>query len=75
MYRLFLIMLSGISIIKFLFVAIQNQKNFEIGFASEAAFLEYVQNFGINQPQWVEPNIVYREFSKTGCFDWIPDCE
>lgn len=56
------------------FVMIPNEKNFEIGFANEAEFLEYVQKFGINQPQWVEPNIAYKEFCNTGCLGWTPNC-
>ena len=57
------------------FVMIPNEKNFEIGFANEAEFLDHIQEFDINQPQWIEPDIAYKEFSKTGCFDWIPDCK
>ena len=56
------------------FVMIPDEKNFEIGFANEAEFLDYVQEFGITQPKWTEPDIAYKEFSKTGCLGWIPDC-
>ena len=50
-------------------------KNIEVGFENEGAFLEYIQQFGIQQPDWLEPNDIYKEFAQTGCLDWIPDCK
>lgn len=57
------------------FVMIPDSGNFEIGFGSELEFLNYIQKFDINQPQWAEPSSTYQEFYKTGCFDWVPDCK
>lgn len=47
----------------------------EMGFADEEEFLKYIQQLGIQQPDWQMPDDVYREFYKTGCLDWIPDCK
>jgi len=50
-------------------------KSIEVGFENESAFLEYIQQYGIQQPDWVQPNEIYKEFVRTGCLVWIPDCD
>jgi hypothetical protein len=57
------------------FVIVPNKENLEIGFENEADFLEYIKTLGIDSPQWVEPDVAYKEYFRTGCFDWIPDCK
>lgn len=57
------------------FVIVPDQRNLEMGFDREIEFLKYVQTYDVQSPNWVEPDIAYREFYKTGCFDWIPDCK
>lgn len=57
------------------FVMIPDKRNSEMGFASEADLLSYVQQFGVVEPVWVDPTSAYKEFYRTGCYDWIPDCE
>jgi hypothetical protein len=57
------------------FVMIPDKGNSEIGFDSETAFLNYIQTLGIHGVTWVEPDVAYKRFDETGCFDWIPDCE
>lgn len=50
-------------------------KSIEIGFETDAEFLNYVQHYGIEQPSWTEPDAAYEQFYKTACLDWIPDCK
>lgn len=57
------------------FVMIPDEKNREMGFASEADLIKYVHQFGVIEPAWVDPNSAYKEFYRTGCYDWVPDCE
>lgn len=47
----------------------------EIGFETEEAFINSLQQYEIDQPQWQEPNEILKEFDQTGCLKWIPDCE
>lgn len=49
-------------------------KNITEGFDKEETFLDYIQQYGILQIDWLEPKDVYKEFRQTGCLDWIPDC-
>jgi len=49
--------------------------NTEEGFENEADFLEYIQQLGVQQPNWIDPNETSKGFVQTGCLDWIPDCE
>lgn len=49
-------------------------KQIETGFETEGEFLEYIHQFGIQQPEWLDPFEVFKEFEQTGCLDWIPDC-
>ncbi len=46
-----------------------------VGFYDEEAFLKYIQQFGIHEPEWKEPNDVYDEYVQNQCLDWIPDCK
>ena len=57
------------------FVMIPDKGNFEIGFENEIEFVDYIENLGVRDMMWVEPSVAYQQFSSTGCFDWIPDCE
>jgi hypothetical protein len=47
----------------------------EMGFETEAEFLAYVQQFGIDRPVWREPDDISIEYDRTRCLDWIPDCK
>ena len=50
-------------------------KSFEIGFESDADFLNYIRQNNMTEPQWLEPINILQEFDKTGCLEWIPDCK
>jgi len=50
-------------------------KNIEAGFHTEGAFLEYIQQLGIQQPEWTSPDDLFDEYDSTGCLPWIPDCK
>ena len=50
-------------------------KSFEIGFESDADFLNYIRQNNMTEPQWLEPINILQEFDKTGCLEWIPDCD
>ncbi len=50
-------------------------KEIEIGFNNEDEFLKYIQQFGIQELDWREPNDIYDEYVETECLDWIPDCK
>lgn len=56
------------------FVIIPDQEIAE-GFHTEAEFLEYIQSLGIQDPDWQTPDEAYKQFSKTGCLEWFPDCD
>ncbi len=56
------------------FVIIPN-KDITKGFHTEEEFLEYIQALSIEDPDWQTPNEAYKQFRKTGCLAWIPDCE
>ena len=49
-------------------------KGTEAGFHDESAFLDYIHQLGIQQPDWQEPLDIFKEFERTGCLEWIPDC-
>jgi hypothetical protein len=51
------------------------EANIEEGFDSESALLEYVKRFDIEQVDWQNPDDLYTVFTKTGCLNWIPDCQ
>lgn len=57
------------------FVMIPSKGNSETAFSSEEDFLNYIIQFNITKPIWVEPHVAYKIFSRTGCYDWVPDCE
>ena len=57
------------------FVMVPSQSNSEMAFSSEEDLLNYIKQFDITIPAWVEPRLAYKIFSRTGCYDWIPDCE
>ena len=50
-------------------------KNTEAGFHTESAFLEYIQQLGIQQPDWQSPDNLHDKYYSTGCLPWIPDCK
>jgi hypothetical protein len=56
------------------FVIIPDRK-IEAGFGNEGAFIEYVQKYGVQQPDWRTPIDIFNNFQKTGCMDWIPGCK
>ncbi len=55
------------------FVIIPDQEIAE-GFHTESEFLEYIQTLGIQDPDWQTPDEAYKQFTKTGCLEWFPDC-
>lgn len=50
-------------------------QNIETGFDREAEFLNYIQTYGIQKPNWIEPDVAYKQFVKTRCLEWIPNCK
>jgi hypothetical protein len=56
------------------FVIIPDQ-DITMGFHDEAKFQAYIQDLGIQNPDWQTPDEAYKKFEKTGCLDWIPDCK
>lgn len=55
-------------------VIIPDQK-IEEGFEYEKNFLNYIRQYGIEEPNWVEPLEAFQQFEKSGCLSWIPNCE
>lgn len=47
----------------------------ELGYETEEEFINNIQQYGISQPQWQEPLTILQTYEKTGCLEWIPDCE
>lgn len=45
------------------------------GFHTEDEFREYIQTLNIEDPNWQTPDEAFEQFRKTGCLEWIPDCE
>ncbi len=58
----------------FWFVIVPDQ-NVETGFETEEEFLTYIHTLGIGSPLWVEPDVAYKQFLKTKCLDWTPNCK
>jgi hypothetical protein len=56
------------------FVLIPDKKIAE-GFHTEDEFQQYIQILGIQNPDWQTPDEAYKQFEKTGCLAWIPDCK
>ncbi len=55
------------------FVLIPNQEITK-GFHTEDEFTEYIHTLGAEEPDWQTPDNAYKKFKKTGCLEWIPDC-
>ena len=55
------------------FVLIPAKKIAE-GFHTEDEFNQYIQTLGIQEHDWQTPDEAYEQFEKTGCLEWIPDC-
>ncbi len=55
------------------FVMVPGQETTK-GFHTESEFFQYIQSLGIEEPNWQTPDEVYKQFKKTGCLEWIPDC-
>jgi hypothetical protein len=55
--------------------AIVPHQNIETGFETEAELLDYIQQYGIDKPDWRDPDDISLEYDQTWCLDWIPDCE
>jgi hypothetical protein len=49
-------------------------KQLSKGFHTEEEFREYIQTLGIQDPDWQKPDEAYEKFKRTGCLEWIPDC-
>jgi len=45
------------------------------GFHTEDEFREYIQTLGIQDIEWHTPDAAYKQFQKTGCLEWFPDCD
>jgi hypothetical protein len=45
------------------------------GFHTEDEFREYIQTLGVQSPDWQTPDEAYKQFRRTGCLEWIPDCK
>lgn len=56
------------------FVIIPDKKIAE-GFHTEEEFNQYIQTLGIQNPNWHAPEEAYKQFTRTGCLEWIPDCK
>ena len=56
------------------FVIIPEQEIAE-GFHTEDEFREYIQTLGVQDPDWQTPEEAYKQFKRTGCLDWFPDCD
>ena len=50
-------------------------KNIEMGFNNEKVFLEYIEQFHIQKPNWCTPDDIFDEYIETECLEWIPDCK
>lgn len=51
------------------------EKEISEGFHTEDEFLKYIKTLGIDEPDWKTPDEAYKQFSRTGCLEWIPDCK
>ena len=56
------------------FVFIPEEK-IEMGFDTENAFHNYINQYGISSPSWKEPNSILNEYEENFCLDWIPNCD
>ena len=51
------------------------EKEIAEGFHTEAEFRAYIQTLGIQDPDWQTPDEAYKQFRRTGCLEWFPDCD
>ena len=56
------------------FVFIPEEK-IEMGFDTENSFQNYINQYGISNPSWKEPNSILNEYEENFCLDWIPNCD
>lgn len=56
-------------------IVIIPEQEIEVGFDNEDAFLNYIRAYGIEKPNWIDPMEAFKQFERTGCLEWIPDCE
>jgi hypothetical protein len=56
------------------FVIIPKEK-IETGFEKENDFQDYIQQYGIESPNWLDPTDLFHQFDLTWCLDWIPACQ
>ncbi|MBP6180042.1 MAG: hypothetical protein KA473_16995 [Anaerolineales bacterium] len=58
------------------FVLIPDKKIAE-GFHTEEEFNQHIQTLGIQNPDWQTPDEAYKQFTRTGCLEWMPspDCK
>jgi hypothetical protein len=56
------------------FVIIPKEK-IETGFEKENDFQIYIQQYGIESPNWLDPTDLFHQFDLTWCLDWIPACQ
>lgn len=54
---------------------LEPEKEIERGFGNEEDFLGYLDEIGIDEPEWLNPDDVSLQFDETRCLDWIPGCE
>ena len=51
-------------------------EHLEIGFTTEAEFLDYIHWNKLGEPKWLEPVVILQKYDRIGgCLDWIPDCK
>jgi hypothetical protein len=50
-------------------------ESLEMGFENEDDFLNYIRQNNMSEPQWLAPIEILQKFDKTGCLDWIPECQ
>jgi hypothetical protein len=52
-------------------------KEFLKGFATEKEFSKYLKSIHIDEVRlvWQKPADLYKQFKKTGCLPWIPNCK
>ena len=50
-------------------------KEITMGFHTEDEFLKYLQILSIEDIDWQTPDEAFKQFRKTGCLEWFPDCE
>ena len=51
------------------------EKGFEKGFENESDFLEYISKYNVGELNWANLDELFEQYEKTGCLDWVPDCE